>query len=86
MYLQPGESKTVSVPIDSRSLAYYVDKTASWDVDAGKFKILVGADSENLTLNRTLITLYPEKLTTRDSNPLPLPLRKAVQVSAAQTY
>ncbi|WP_122313975.1 glycoside hydrolase family 3 C-terminal domain-containing protein [Pseudomonas amygdali] len=86
VYLQPGESKTVSVPIDSRSLAYYVDKTASWDVDAGKFKILVGADSENLTLNRTLITLYPEKLTTRDSNPLPLPLRKAVQVSAAQTY
>ncbi|MET0123916.1 MAG: glycoside hydrolase family 3 C-terminal domain-containing protein, partial [Pseudomonas caspiana] len=86
VYLQPGESKTVSIPIDSRSLAYYVDKTASWDVDAGKFKILVGSDSENLTLNRTLTTLFPEHLTTRDSNPLPLPLRKAVQVNAAQTY
>ncbi len=86
VYLQPGESKTVSIPVDSRSLAYYVDKTDTWDVDAGKFKILVGADSENLTLDRTLITLYPEKLTTRDSNPLPLPLRKAVQVSATQAY
>jgi len=86
VYLKPGESKTVSIPIDSRSLAYYVDKTDSWDVDAGKFKILVGADSQNLALNRTLTALFPEHLTTRDSNPLPLPLRKAVQVNASQTY
>ena len=86
VYLQPGESKTVSIPIDSRSLAYYVEKTDSWDVDAGKFKILVGPDSEDLPLDRTLITLFPEHLTTRDSNPLPSPLRKAVQVSASQTY
>jgi beta-glucosidase len=86
VYLLPGESKTVSIPIDSRSLAYYVEKTDSWDVDAGKFKILVGPDSEDLPLDRTLITLFPEHLTTRDSNPLPSPLRKAVQVSAAQTY
>ena len=86
VYLQPGESKTLSIPIDSRSLAYYVEKTDSWDVDAGKFKILVGPDSEDLPLDRTLITLFPEHLTTRDSNPLPSPLRKAVQVSAAQTY
>lgn len=86
VYLQPGESKTVSIPIDSRSLAYYVDNTASWDVDAGKFKILVGADSENLHLKGTLKTLFPEHLTTRDSNPLPAPLRKAVQVDASQTY
>jgi beta-glucosidase len=86
VYLQPGESKTVSIPIDSRSLAYYVEKTDSWDVDAGKFKILVGPDSETLPLDRTLITLFPEHLTTRDSNPLPSPLRNAVQVSASQTY
>jgi beta-glucosidase len=86
VYLQPGESKTVSIPVDSRSLAYYVEKTDSWDVDAGKFKILVGPDSEDLPLNRTLQTLFAEHLTTRDSNPLPKPLQQAVQVNAAQTY
>ena len=86
VYLQPGESKTVSIPLDSRSLAYYVESSDSWNVDAGKFKIRVGTDSEDLALNRTLITLYPEQLTTRDSNPLPAPLRKAVQVSATQRY
>ena len=86
VYLKPGESKTVSIPLDSRSLAYYVENTDSWNVDAGKFKIRVGADSEDLDLSQTLTTLYPEQLTTRDSNPLPAPLQKAVQVSASQTY
>jgi beta-glucosidase len=46
----------------------------------------VGPDSEHLTLQRTLLTLIPQHLTTRDSNPLPAPLRAAVQVSASQAY
>ena len=86
VHLKPGESKTVSIPVDSRSLAYYVDNTASWDVDAGKFNILVGPDSENLSMKGTLTTLMPERLTTRDSNPLPAPVREAVQVKASQAY
>jgi beta-glucosidase len=86
VHLKPGESKTVSIPVDSRSLAYYVDEAASWDVDAGKFNILVGPDSENLSMKGTLTTLMPERLTTRDSNPLPAPVREAVQVKASQAY
>lgn len=86
VYLEPGESKTVSLPIDSRSLAYFVQNTDSWDVDAGKFKIWVGPDSAHLTLQRTLLTLMPQHLTTRDSNPLPAPLQAAVQVSESQAY
>lgn len=86
VYLKPGESKTVSIPLDSRSLAYYVESTDSWNVDAGRFKIRVGTHSGDLALSQTLTTLYPEQLTTRDSNPLPAPLRKAVQVSASQAY
>jgi beta-glucosidase len=86
VYLKPGESKTVSIPLDSRSLAYYVDNTDSWNVDAGKFRIRVGTNSADLALNQTLTTLYPEQLTTRDSNPLAAPVRKAVQVSASQAY
>lgn len=86
VYLQPGESKTVSLPIDSRSLAYYVESTDSWDVDAGRFKVWVGADSAHLSQQRTLTTLIPQHLTTRDSNPLPAPLQTAVQVGASQAY
>jgi beta-glucosidase len=86
VYLKPGESKTVSIPLDSRSLAYYVESTDSWNVDAGKYKIRVGTSSADLALSQTLTALYPEQLTTRDSNPLPAPLQKAVQVKTAQTY
>jgi beta-glucosidase len=86
VYLKPGESKTVTVALDSRSFAYYSPETVSWIVDPGKFKVLVGKDSEDLALNRTVVALYPEKLTTRDSNPLPVPLRNAVQVKPEQAY
>ncbi|RMR61340.1 Beta-glucosidase [Pseudomonas syringae pv. actinidiae] len=86
VYLKPGESKTVTIALDSRSFAYYSPDSVSWNVDPGKFKVLVGKDSENLTLDRTVVALYPEQLTTRDSNPLPVPLRKAVQVKAEQAY
>ncbi|WPO98455.1 glycoside hydrolase family 3 C-terminal domain-containing protein [Pseudomonas sp. HR96] len=86
VWLKAGESKQVSIPLDSRSLAYYVDSSDSWNVDAGKFKIRVGSSSQDLALSKTLTTLYPEQLTTRDSNPLPLPLRKAVQVKADRAY
>jgi len=86
VYLKPGESKTVSIALDSRSFAYYSPSSVSWNVDPGKFKVLVGADSENLALNRTVTALYPEQLTTRDSNPLPVSLRKAVQVKPEQAY
>ncbi|WP_174518524.1 fibronectin type III-like domain-contianing protein, partial [Pseudomonas tremae] len=86
VYLKPGESKTVTIALDSRSFAYYSPDSVSWNVDPGKFKVLVGKDSENLALDRTVVALYPEQLTTRDSNPLPVPLRKAVQVKAEQAY
>lgn len=86
VYLKPGESKSVTIALDSRSFAYYAPESVSWKVDPGNFKILVGKDSDNQALNRTVVALYPEQLTTRDSNPLPVPLRKAVQVPADQAY
>ncbi len=81
VYLKPGESKTVTIALDSRSFAYYSADSVSWKVDPGKFKVLVGKDSESLTLDRTVVALYPEQLTTRDSNP---PADTAAQRSAGQ--
>ncbi|WP_223160973.1 beta-glucosidase [Salinicola aestuarinus] len=86
VYLEPGESKTVSIPLDSRSLAYYVQNTDSWDVDAGQFRIRVGASSDDLPLEGNLTTLMPQRLTTRDSNPLPGPIQAAVNVSETEAY
>lgn len=86
VFLLPGQSKQVTIPLDGRSFAYYVDNTASWNVDAGQYRLRVGGSSASLPLNSVVTALYPEVLTTRDSNPLPPPMRNAVQVNPAQAY
>jgi beta-glucosidase len=48
--LQAGEEKTVSFQLSKRDFAYYDANTHSWQVNAGKFKIFVGASSQDLPL------------------------------------
>lgn len=48
--LQPGETKHVSVTLDSRSFAYYDTEAKKWHIAPGKFGILVGDSSESLDL------------------------------------
>ncbi|WP_323143988.1 fibronectin type III-like domain-contianing protein [Massilia phyllosphaerae] len=76
--LHAGESKQVTIPIDARSLAYYTQAKGAWQLDAGKYRILVGAASDDLPLDETLTVPAAAQLSTTSSNPLPL--RQAVQV------
>jgi beta-glucosidase len=48
--LQPGETKHVSVELDSRSFAYYDAEAKKWIIAPGKFGILVGDSSASLDL------------------------------------
>ncbi|MFA3783896.1 glycoside hydrolase family 3 C-terminal domain-containing protein [Melioribacteraceae bacterium 4301-Me] len=48
--LQPGESKVVEMTIDKNSFAYFDEKSDSWKIDPGKYKILIGSSSRNLPL------------------------------------
>ncbi|WP_216643141.1 beta-glucosidase [Pseudoduganella dura] len=86
VFLQPGESKQVTIPVDGRSLAYFTQKTVSWNVDAGKYRIQVGRSSADLPLSEVLTVTQPLKLSTTTSNPLPPAVREAVQVPATQAY
>ena len=54
--LQPGETKTVSVPLDFRSFAYYHPGYGQWITEDGEFDILVGASSADIRC-RALVTL-----------------------------
>ena len=51
--LQPGERRTVSIPLDQKSFAFYDPDKKAWVAEAGDFKILVGASSQDVKLNRT---------------------------------
>ena len=86
VFLKAGESKRVTIPVDARSLAYWVQNTDTWNVDAASYKIRVGGSSDALPLTQTLKAVVAQKLPTNTSNPLPKPVQQAVQVSADQVY
>ena len=86
VFLKAGESKRVTIPIDARSLSYYAQGTDTWNVDQSSYTIRVGGSSDALPLTQVLKATVAQKLPTNTSNPLPLPIRQAVQVSGDQTY
>jgi beta-glucosidase len=48
--LKPGETKTIHVPLNDRSFAYYSPEKKGWVAEAGEFGILVGASSREIRL------------------------------------
>ena len=52
--LKPGESRDVEITIDRRALSFWDETTNGWKVEPGKFTILVGNASDNLTLKTNI--------------------------------
>lgn len=52
--LQPGETRTVSVPLDFRAFAYYHPGYKRWITEDGEFEILVGASAGDIRLRKTV--------------------------------
>ena len=48
VYLQPGETKEVTITIGNDALSFYDDKAASWTTEPGQFEALVGNASDNI--------------------------------------
>jgi beta-glucosidase len=48
--LQPGESRTITIPLDARSFAFYDVAKKQWLAEAGMFQIMVGDASDNIAL------------------------------------
>jgi len=54
--LQPGETRTVTIPLDFRAFAFYHPEYHQWITESGEFDILIGASSVDIrhTLTVTL--------------------------------
>jgi beta-glucosidase len=50
VFLQPNESKRVTLKLNRRSLSYYDVTTKQWTAQPGEFSILVGSSSEKIEL------------------------------------
>ena len=52
--LRPGETRKVTVPLDSRALSYYDVNGKQWVAEPGLFDVLVGRSSEQIELRGKL--------------------------------
>lgn len=50
VYLQPGQSTEVTIPITRQSLSFFDEASHAWKAEAGEFTALVGNASDNITL------------------------------------
>jgi beta-glucosidase len=57
--LNPGETKQVTVTLDSRAFSYYDDKNHRWTAEAGEFDILVGRSAAEIELTGKLALQNP---------------------------
>ena len=48
IHLEPGETKTVTLRLDPRDLAYWDDLQHAWVAEAGEFEVLVGSSSQDI--------------------------------------
>ncbi len=46
--LQPGETRTVSIPLNFRAFAFYHPEYGQWVTEDGKFDVLIGASSTDI--------------------------------------
>ena len=51
MFLQQGESRSVTLDLNQRSFAYFNTVTQQWDALPDTYDILVGASSQDIRLN-----------------------------------
>ena len=60
VWLEPGESKTITIQLSKRAFAFYNVNINDWCVESGDFDILVGASSADIRLTATVNVTAPE--------------------------
>jgi beta-glucosidase len=53
--LQPGETKSVAIPLNTRSFAYYDVNGKEWRAEKGTYEVLVGNSSDDVALRGTVM-------------------------------
>ena len=53
--LAPGESKTVTIPLDDKAFRYWNIQTNQWEIEGGNYELWVGASCEDIRLKATVL-------------------------------
>ena len=57
VWLEAGESKTVSIPLDDKAYRYWNVATDRWEVEGGSYQLRVGASSADIRLTAEVVVL-----------------------------
>jgi len=55
VFLQPGETQTVTIAFDNKSFRYYNVATDSWEEESGEYKITIGSSSVDIKLRGVIM-------------------------------
>lgn len=48
IFLNPGEQKTIDLKVKVKDLAFYDEKTSSWKIESGEFKLYTATSAKNI--------------------------------------
>lgn len=54
VFLEPGETKTVTMTLDGRAFSYYHTGIHDWYAEDGEYEILIGANSRDIRLRQSI--------------------------------
>ncbi len=54
VFLKAGESKEVTIPFDDKTFRYWNVKTNQWEIEGGKYRIMIGASLTDIRLEESL--------------------------------
>ena len=86
VWLEPGESKEISIQLGKRAFAFYNVNINDWCVESGDFDILVGASSADIRLSATVNVTAPEVSIPDYSQTAPLYYTGEVQNVPAEQF
>ncbi len=71
VFLQPGETKRVTLRFDTYSFRYFNVKSRGWEVEPGEYEVLVAASCEDVRLQATVFVQGTETECPYDRTALP---------------
>ena len=71
VWLEAGESKTVTIPLDDKAFRYWNIATDGWEVEGGKYLIRVGTSSDDICLTGEVTQVSDEEFAALLGRPIP---------------
>lgn len=84
--LEPGESRTVTIPLDDKAFRYFNVKTNSWEVEGGEYSVQVGASVQDIRLTASLTVEGTGAPLPYDSKELPSYFSGHVEAVGSQEF